>query len=178
MTLPRAPQRLTPAFALSFAERAIHEGLTLRKFGRREMDEVVSFFYDERDAECVYCGSVDVRRWDHVVPVMQGGDTVLGNMVLACAPCDDSKQDSDFEKWMTGDAPRSPRNRGVADIASRVRRIRDYIGHYGYQARDIEQRLNESERAELQGIRRQVEEGRRRLEQLIADYRARVGPHL
>lgn len=175
MTLPRAPQRITPAFALSIAKRAIHEGLALRNSGRREMDEVVRFFYDDRDAECVYCGSVDVRRWDHVVPVMRGGDTVLGNMVLGCAPCDDSKQDSDFEQWMTSEAPLSPRSRDIVDIARRVQRIRQYVGHFGYEARPIEQRLDERERDELQAIERQVKEARQRLDQLILDYRARVG---
>ena len=98
MTLPRAPQRITPAFAFSYIERAIHEGLTLRKFGRREMDKAVRFFYRDRDPECLYRGSVDVLPWDHVMPVTQGGDTVIGDMVLACAPCDDSKQDTDFEQ--------------------------------------------------------------------------------
>ena len=171
MKLPSAPQRISPAFAFSIVNRAIREGLALRKFGRREMDEVVRFFYGERDAECVYCGSADVRRWDHVVPVMQGGDTVVGNMVLACAPCDDSKQGRDFEQWMTGEAPLSPQSRDVADIASRVQRIRQYVGHFGYEARPIEQRLNQRERDALQGIQRQVEEARQRLEQLILDHR-------
>lgn len=177
MKLPRAPQRISPAFAFSIVNRAIHEGLALRKFGRREMDEVVRFFYGERDAECVYCGSVDVRRWDHLVPVKQGGDTTLGNMVLACAPCDDSKQDRDFEQWMTSEAPLSPHSRDVVDIASRAQRIRQYVGHFGYEAHPIDQRLDERERDEVQGIQRQVEEARQRLEQLILDYRARVGPH-
>lgn len=128
MPLPRAPQRITPSFAFSYIERAIQEGLKLRKFGLSEMDDVVRFFFDQRDPECVYCGSPEVRRWDHVVPVMQGGDTVVGNMVLACAQCDDSKQAADFEQWMNGDAPRSPKSRGVSDIDNRVRRIRDYGG--------------------------------------------------
>ena len=170
MTLPRAPQRMTPAFGFSFVKRAIQEGLTLRKFRRHEMDEVVTFFYDTRDPECVYCGSADVRRWDHVVPVMQGGDTVIGKMVLACATCDDSKQATDFEQWMNGDAPRAPRSREVMDIASRVGRIRDYARHFGYEARPIERRLNERERDELAGILAQVEEAQRRLEQLIANH--------
>ena len=174
MTLPRAPQRITPAFALSIGKRAIHESLTLRKFGHREMNEVVRFFYNERHVECVYCGSVDVRRWDHVVPVKLGGDTVLGNMVPVCAPCDDSKQDNEFEQWMTSEAPRSPQSRDVVDIASRVRRIRQYVGNFDYEARPIEQRLDESERDELEGIERQVEEARQRLEQLVLNYKVRV----
>ncbi|HJN87120.1 MAG: HNH endonuclease [Dehalococcoidia bacterium] len=174
MALPRAPQRQTPAFAFSFVERAIREGIGLNKFRAPEMAEVVRFFYGDREPECVYCGDRDVRRWDHVVPVARGGDTVLGNMVPACARCDDSKQATVFEQWMTGGAPLSPVSRGVGDIAGRVRRIRDYAGHYGYKPQSIEQRLGDGEREELQAIRRLMEEGRRRLERLISDHRARV----
>ena len=50
--------------------------------------------------------------------------------------------------------------------------FRDYVWHYGYEARPIDQRLDEREREELQGIRHQVAEARRRLEQMIVDYRA------
>ena len=75
-SLPRAPQRITPAFAFSFVDRAVREGLTLRQFGRPEMNKVVRFFYTNQEPECVYCGNNEVRRWDHLVPVMKGGDTV------------------------------------------------------------------------------------------------------
>lgn len=174
MALPRAPQRTTPAFAFSFVERAISEGFARRSFGRSEMAEILRFFYKDQDPECVYCGSQDVRRWDHVVPVKNGGDTILGNMVPACARCDDSKQASDLEEWMDGDAPLSPRNRGVADTASRVQKIQEYSARHGYKAQDVVQRLDESERNELQDIKQQIEDSRRRLEQLITHHRARV----
>lgn len=175
MTLPRAPQRITPSFAFSYIERSIQEGLALRKFGRREMDEVVAFFFDGREPECVYCGSQDVRRWDHLVPVMAGGDTIVGNMVLACAQCDDSKQATEFEQWMTGDAPRSPKSRGVLNVESRVRRIREYVRHYGYEVLPLDERLDKSERDELQEIRERVAADRERLENLISNYRERTG---
>ena len=80
---------------------------------------------------------------------MKGGDTVLGNMVLACATCDDSKQASDFEQWINGNAPLCPRTRGVEDINGRVEKIRDYVRCYRYDAQDIHQRLNDSEWDEL-----------------------------
>ena len=174
MTLPRAPQRITPSFAFSYIERSIQEGLTLRKFGRPEMDEVLRFFFDGRDPECVYCGSEDVRRWDHLVPVMAGGDTIVGNMVLACSQCDDSKQATEFEQWMTGDAPRSPLSRGVLDIESRVERIREYVRHHNYVVISLIERLDRRESDELKEIRERMADNRRRLELLIADHRARV----
>jgi len=174
MALPRAPQRTTPAFGFSFVERAISEGFARRAFGQSEMAEILRFFYKDQDPECIYCGSGDVRRWDHVVPVKNGGDTILGNMVPACARCDDSKQASDFEEWIDGDAPLSPRNRGIDDTASRVWRIQEYVAHHGYKAQGIAERLDETEWGELQEIQNQVTDGRRRLEQLISNYRARV----
>ena len=95
-------------------------------------------------------------------------------MVLACNQCDDSKQAADFEKWMNGDAPLSPRNRGVMDISQRVRHIRDYVNHFGYEAQLIEERLDQGETEELKQIRIYLMEDRRRLEQLISNRHARA----
>ena len=39
-------------------------------------------FFDPTPHECIFCGNLDVKRWDHLVPISKGGDTVLGNMVL------------------------------------------------------------------------------------------------
>ena len=58
-----------------------------------------------------------MRRWDHVVPVAKGGDTVVGNMVIACSRCDYSKQASEFERWMNGDWRGCPKERGWLIIA-------------------------------------------------------------
>lgn len=113
-------------------------------------------------------------RWDHVVPIIRGGDTVLGNMVLACATCDDSKQASDFETWMKGNAPKSPGNRDVTDISRRVRKIQAYARKYTYKAREFAQRLDEAELA-VKELQDQVAEVRRRLEHLASNYQARVG---
>ena len=66
-------------------------------------------------------------------------------MVLACAQCDDSKQATEFEQWMTGDAPRSPKSRGVLDIESRVQRIREYVRHHKYAVGSLNERLDRRE---------------------------------
>ena len=79
MKLPRVPQRTTTGFSFSNVERAIQEGFARRQFGKAEIRQVLAFFGDP--SQCVYCGSPDVRRWDHVVPVREGGETVLGNIV-------------------------------------------------------------------------------------------------
>ena len=73
-------------------------------------------------------------------------------MVLACNHSDDSKQAADFEKLTNGDAPLSPRIRDVMDIPQRVRHIRDYVSHFGYEAQLIEERPDEGATEELKQI--------------------------
>jgi hypothetical protein len=120
MKLPRAPQRTTPGFAFSILDRALKECLGARQFGRKEMVEVLGFF-EMAHPESAFCGSPAVRRWDHLVAVTQNGESVLGNMVPACARCDDSKRSLPFEEWMTSEAEGSPQRRGINDIAGRRR---------------------------------------------------------
>ena len=174
MKFPKVPQRTTPGFAFSIVERALQECLAARRFGPEEIAKVLAFFGAD-PPECVYCGSHEVRRWDHLVPVNKGGETVLGNMVPACAHCDDSKRDLPFEEWMTSDAAGSPKSRGVEDIDKRVERIKAYVQHFGYTPRSLEERLNEHELERLTTIRSRLQELREDIEELIEDYRTRTG---
>jgi 5-methylcytosine-specific restriction endonuclease McrA len=173
MKLPRVPQRTTSGFAFSNVARAIQEGFARRRFGKAEMEQVLAFFGSP--PQCVYCGSPEVRRWDHVVPVREGGETVLGNIVPACAKCDDSKQHSPFAEWMQGDAPLSPRSRGVQDIEERIARIRAYAQEFEYTHSHIEDRLEGEEKERLETIRTTLAKTRDDLDALIADYRTRTG---
>jgi hypothetical protein len=174
MKLPQVPQRTTTGFAFSEISRAIQEGFARRQFGQAEIEQVLRFF-GHAPPECVYCGSPEVRRWDHVVSIREGGETVLGNIVPACARCDDSKQHSPFAKWMQSDAPLSPKSRGVENIAERIARIRAYAQEFGYSPTDMERRLTPEEAERLEGIRAALARARDDLEALIADYRARTG---
>jgi hypothetical protein len=173
MKLPQVPQRTTTGFAFSEISRAIQEGFARRQFGNAEIDQVLSFFGDP--PQCVYCGSPEVRRWDHVVPIRNGGETVLGNIVPACAKCDDSKQHRPFAEWMQGDAPLSPKSRGVQDIEERIARIRAYAQEFEYAHSRLEDRLKGEEKERLETIRASLAQARDGLEALIADYRARKG---
>jgi len=174
MKLPRVPQRTTPGFAFSTVERALQECLAARQFGKEEIAKVLEFFGDD-PPECVYCGSHEVRRWDHLVPVNKGGETVLGNMVLACARCDDSKRDLPFEEWMRSDAAGSPKSRGVKDIDQRVESIKAYVHRFGYTPQSLEERLDEHELERLTTIRSRLQELRKDIDALIEDYRTRTG---
>ncbi len=49
---------------------------------------------------CGYCGCTEGPfEVDHVKPRAQGGEDVLENVVIACAPCNRSKRDRDPEQW-------------------------------------------------------------------------------
>ena len=174
MKLPKVPQCTTTSFAFSGIERAIREGFARRKFGQAEIEQVVETFGHD-PPHCVYCGSSEVRRWDHVVPVREGGETVLGNIVPACARCDDSKQHRPFAEWMQGDAPLSPKNRGVKDIVERIARIRTYAEEFEYTPSPIEDRFEGGEKERLEAIRATLAKARADLDALIADYRSRKG---
>jgi 5-methylcytosine-specific restriction endonuclease McrA len=116
-----------------------------------------------------------VSRWDHLVSIYQGGETVLGNMVLSCAPCDNSKGKQPFDVWMRSAAPGSPASRGVADIEARIDRIRAYVAHYCYVVRPLEERLDAEERRMLADIREKLQVARVEAEALVAHYRVRTG---
>jgi hypothetical protein len=170
--LPKAPSRTTPGFAFSMIDRALTECLGERRFGKAEIDSVLAYF-NTGTPECVYCGSQDVKRWDHLIPVKNGGETVLGNMVPACAHCDDSKRDLSLEDWMLGNAPQSPKSRGVADVEQRVERIRTYMNRFGYQKRSLEERLTFEERERLGSIRDSIQHLKEEMDRFINGYQAR-----
>lgn len=166
---PRPPTKIDTSFAFQYVDRALHEGLGRRVFAKADQDAVLEFLGDR----CVYCGSEEFKRWDHLVAVTRGGETVAGNLVPACAACDDSKQAEEFDVWMRGAAPKSPASRGIGDIDERISRLREYQGHFGYTVVALAQRLSEEERAELARVRGKAAELRREAEELIRRWKTR-----
>lgn len=166
--LPRAPTRITTSFAFSYVERAILEGLAQRRFGIAEMKAVVEFFTTESPA-CVYCGDPQISRWDHLVAVKRGGQTVLGNMVPACARCDDAKRDLPFDEWMISDAKNSPKSRGTRDITERIARLNAYALHFGYSPAHAEASLPLHQRQCLNELRQKINNLRSQIEEFLAD---------
>jgi hypothetical protein len=170
MKLARVPSRTTPGFGFSIVERTLLEGLASRKFGRAEALEVARYFGAE-PLRCVYCDSEDVRRWDHLVPVAKGGETVLGNMVPACGPCDDSKQHLPFDDWLRRTGP----TRGIANVEGRIERLNAYAHHYHYSVRAFEERLTPDEAEQVREIREAAGAVRSQIENLIAAHAKRNG---
>jgi hypothetical protein len=172
MKMPPAPKRTTPAFAFSLVQRCMLDGVADREFGKAQMEEVVAFFGDG-EPSCVYCGASPVERWDHLFPVMEGGDTVIGNMVPACRTCDDSKGGQKFDRWARGPASGSPQSRGVPDIEDRLERIWQYVRKYDHPAKTPDVRLHPDDYQEFALIGKELEQLRSKIEALIDQHRAR-----
>ena len=52
------------------------------------------------DYRCAYCGQkAGILQWEHVIPVMQGGDTTTSNIVPACWPCNKLKGQRTAEQF-------------------------------------------------------------------------------
>ena len=73
---------------------------------------------------CVYCG-VSATDWDHLRPLVKGKRPTgflneARNLVPSCGPCNQSKSGAYWKDWMEGNAPGSPKRRGVKDVAQRI----------------------------------------------------------
>ena len=150
--------------------RMLLDCVAKRQFGQAEMEKVIAFFGDD-PPKCVFCGAMPVQRWDHLIPVMRGGDTVLGNMVPACAKCDDSKRDLPYEEWMRGGAPGSPTSRCVPDAETRLARVSGYVEHFRYAPKAVAERLEPTELDEYERIRLALSKQRSDVEAFIERYR-------
>lgn len=169
MDLPRIPQRTTTGFAFSMVERAIKEACAKRKLGQAEIQGIIDYF-GNKQLQCVYCGGLEVKRWDHLLPIGKGGETVLGNIVPSCQRCDDSKRDEYFEDWIKSDAKYSPKRRNVKDIDERIGKIKAYIAKYAYKAQPLEERLDEEKRKQLDNIRSKLRKIRKDIEEFGEAY--------
>jgi hypothetical protein len=173
MPLPRIPTRIDLSFAFSDVDRALQEYLSNTVLSSDELTTIVQFFGGP-PAACAYCGSPDVRRWDHIVAISTGGETVIGNIAPACQPCDDSKQHRPFDIWMRGKARNSPATRGIPDIERRIEAINYYMNHFAYVRRPLEERLTVAEQQKLTNIRAAAAAVRSQAEDLIKEYRRRM----
>ena len=80
--------------------------------------------------QCVYCGDL-ATDWDHLRPLVSarrptGHLNLLGNLVPACGPCNQSKGSQDWRIWMHGNAKNSPATRSVRYLEERMARLESY----------------------------------------------------
>lgn len=79
---------------------------------------------------CAYCGD-RFSEWDHLRPLVSnrrptGFISEIANLVPSCGKCNQSKGNKHWHDWMTGKAPQSPAQRGVADLDERIRRLKAF----------------------------------------------------
>jgi hypothetical protein len=60
---------------------------------RREMisKDVQMFVWQRDEGKCVECGSRKNLEYDHIIPVIEGGNSTSRNVQLLCQPCNRSK---------------------------------------------------------------------------------------
>lgn len=82
------------------------------------------------DIRCAYCGDKSTE-WDHLRPIITNQEptgyiTEIANLVPACGKCNQSKGKEHWRSWMTGNAPLSPKTRGIRDLEQRLARLELY----------------------------------------------------
>jgi hypothetical protein len=170
---PKPPSRQTPSFGAAILRRTLFEGLGRRRFGDAEIEAALQFF-GSQPLECSFCGSLKVSRWDHLVSIRTGGETVLGNMVPACGSCGDSKSHRAFEVWMRSAAPLSPARKGVPDLEARIAKLYRYMDKFNYSPTRLEDRLTQEEADELRSLQERLETIRRDADTFISRIAARL----
>lgn len=166
-TGPKVPGRMTPSFAFGYLERAIQEGLGRRAFRIPEVERALAFFGEP--ITCVFCGGQKVTLWEHLVPVARGGETVLGNMVPACQPCNDSKHHKPFDEWLTQRAAKMPDAPGAQDVNARIERLREYARQFEYIVTTPESRLKAEKLLQVEELRHRAKELRADLEAFLRE---------
>ena len=130
--MTKAPTKITAARSLYMLDRAMRERLLERAFGTEHLLRATEYFRQAGVEGCIYCGSAQVERWDHLVSVRSGGATILGNMVPACQPCDDSKGSRDYRVWLSGPARCNPARGNPSTHQEIIRRVEAYQQHFAY----------------------------------------------
>lgn len=96
-----------------------------------EVDEALSILGMKMGAcVCAYCGDPRTE-WDHFRPLVTdqrptGYITEIANLVPACGKCNQSKGSKSWRVWMTSDARRSPKTRGVPKLNEKIARLDKY----------------------------------------------------
>ena len=138
MGLEKLSSKIYPGFGFSMLDRAFKEH-DARRCSNDELREIRNYFEQSNGLTCVYCGSNNPKRWDHLYPVSKGGDTVKGNLVPSCQPCDDSKQNKTLEEWFKSSAKKKPDIRRQPSI---VRAMNRYMEKYKYSQIPFDEKLD------------------------------------
>jgi HNH endonuclease len=169
MSSPKPPVHQSPRIGASIFERGFRERLGRRHFGKAERQEA-SRFFGGPPLRCAYCGIAEAKRWDHLVPVRAGGETVLGNMVPACGPCDDSKAHRNFETWLR----ERNMDQNAIDVEEQLAKLHQYMQAYRYVPTLLEDRLTKTELLRFGEVIKKLAALRMEADILITEYKSRA----
>jgi 5-methylcytosine-specific restriction endonuclease McrA len=151
--LLKLPIKMSAGLGLSLVDRAVKESFAVR-CKQEDLERIRHYFLGLGALRCLYCGSGNPDRWDHLHAVSRGGDTVPGNLVPACQRCDDSKQDKDVDEWAKGQSKHRPPLEYLPRIQAEVRA---YQAHFSHEPREFEEKLSADELAKYKRFRREID---------------------
>jgi 5-methylcytosine-specific restriction endonuclease McrA len=68
---------------------------------RSDWETIKSEVFARDGYRCAYCGTTEGEmQVDHIVPLVQGGTNDLGNLTVACQPCNSGKSGRTPEQWV------------------------------------------------------------------------------
>lgn len=151
--LLKLPIKMSAGLGLSLIDRAVKESFAAR-CSSADLDRVREYFSNLGPLQCMYCGSGNPTRWDHLHAVSRGGDTVPGNLVPACQRCDDSKQAKDIEEWANGKSKHRPSLDRLPQIQAA---ITAYQAHFSHLPSDFESKLSAEQHAKYLRFRKEID---------------------
>ena len=101
-----APVKAVHVERVAFDTHALSAGQSLEgaeyQRGTLHGFEVREYLLAKFDRTCVYCGATNTPlNLDHVHPRSRGGSDRVSNLVLACVPCNQTKNDRPVEEFIT-----------------------------------------------------------------------------
>jgi 5-methylcytosine-specific restriction endonuclease McrA len=93
---------------------------------------------------CAYCGD-KASEWDHLNAIVRnkkptGYITEISNLIPSCGKCNQSKGNKIWRDWIEGDAPLSPKTRGIRELSDKIKKIEVYENKFNpvkHSFRDI-----------------------------------------
>lgn len=159
--LKKLPIKISAGLGLSMIDRAVKERLLPSRCTSADLAGIQAYFEANGGDRCFYCDAQEPTRWDHLHAVSKGGDTMPGNLVPACARCDDSKQDRDVHEWVASTSPYRP---APERLGALQQKIEAYRQHFSYTPVEFSQRLSPAQRETYARFRAEMDVLRRHLE--------------
>jgi 5-methylcytosine-specific restriction endonuclease McrA len=91
----RAWRKSTNGLAHQHRRRNALAGVETRLVTERD----IARLSDRQDGACCYCGEVRKLTVEHIIPIKREGRHAIGNLALACGPCNSSKSSRLLSEW-------------------------------------------------------------------------------